>query len=95
MSDAWPAHIGLGSFTEEDIARRCGELLNDPILAAVMNELDADALLTWRRSSSPAQREDCWHRCSVIADMRLRLEKAIENLRLDRDRTRRRSVPRD
>ena len=54
---------------------------NDPLLTAVFNEMDSEAELVWRRSTVPAQREDAWMRVTVGADIRARLNRAIEDLK--------------
>lgn len=89
MSQGWSEpNLGLGRLSVEEIARRADYLLNDPLLTAVLEEMDSEAVLVWRRSGTPAQREDAWMRVSVIADMRNRLNSAIEDfkLRVLRDR---------
>ena len=94
-TNPWPTTLGLGSMSEDDIVRRCAELLDDPVLAAVMNQIDSDAVLVWRRSNNPAQREDAWMRCAVIADMRQGLNRVIESVRLETERNRRKDIRRD
>lgn len=88
-------NLGLGPLSMEEIARRAEALLNDPVLAAVLNEMDAEAVLAWRRSTAPAQREDCWMRVSVITDMRQKLNSAIENFKLRTEQARRRRISTD
>jgi predicted amidophosphoribosyltransferase len=89
--EPWPTQIGLGSLPEDELASRCQALIDDPVLAAVMNQLDAEAVDSWRRSTSAQQREDAWHRMIAVADIRRILNHAIENLKMRTVRDRRQS----
>lgn len=96
MSDfGTPPNLGLGPLSDEEIARRAEQLLRDPLLQGVLDEMDSEAVMTWRRSQSPAQREDAWMRVSVIADMRGKLQAAIDNLKMRTARERRARITTD
>ena len=96
MSDfGTPPNLGLGPMSDEEIARRDDQLLHDPMLQGVLDEMDSEAVMTWRRSQNPAQREDAWMRVSVIADMRGKLQTAIDNLKMRTARERRARIPTD
>jgi hypothetical protein len=89
MSDAWQLFPNL---SPEEQARRAGELINDPLLNTVFAEMDSMAVNTWRNSSSSVQREDMYRTVVAIADLRQRLNKRLEDLKMlaSRDRAARR-----
>jgi hypothetical protein len=89
MSDAWQLFPNL---SPEEQARRAGELINDPLLNTVFAEMDSMAVNTWRNSSSAVQREDMYRTVVAIADLRQRLNKRLEDLKMlaSRDRAARR-----
>lgn len=98
MSDYFdppPPNFGLGPLSIEEMARRADALLSDPLLKGVLDEMDSEAVMTWRRSQNPAQREDAWMRVTVIADMRGKLRSAIDNLKMRATRDRLLRVSRD
>ena len=96
MSDfGTPPNLGLGPLSDEEIARRAEQLLNDPLLKGVLDEMESETIATWRRSTNTAQREDAWMRVSVIADMRGKLQQAIDNLKMRTARDRRARISTD
>jgi hypothetical protein len=96
MSDApWPVTGGLETLSADEKARYAGELLNNPVLGLILNDMEADAVDTWRQSALPLQREECWHRAAVINEMRFRLARAVEDYQLRNERERRKQIRQD
>lgn len=76
----------------EEIARHADALLHDPVLQGILDTMDAEAVRTWRSSPTPAQREESWHRVTVIAELRLTLSRAIEDYKLRTERERKKRI---
>lgn len=96
MSQGWSGpNLGIGGLSDEELARRSDALLNDPVLNGILDEMEAEALLAWRRSPTPAQREDCWMRISVVTDMKSRLNAHIEDFKMRKLRDRKLAIKRD
>lgn len=64
------------------------QLLDNPMLNHLLVQMDSDATLTWRRSSSAVQREEQWHLVVAIAMLRKMLESRAANLKHIADRRR-------
>ena len=68
--------------TMDEQAQRAHALLNDPLLLQALKELDEGAVMTWRRSTSPQQREDQWHIVTAVAALVRWLTAKLEDPKL-------------
>ena len=66
----------------EEQYRRARALLEDPLLAQVIREMDENAVMTWRRSTNVQQREDAWHMQTALAKFNAELLRRIENIQV-------------
>lgn len=71
------------NLSADEQARRAGELIDDPLLGMILAEMDTTAVDTWRRSSSPVQREEMYYTVIAIADLRRRLNERLEHVKLN------------
>jgi hypothetical protein len=54
------------------------QLLDNPLLMAILAELDTDAVRTWRVGSNPEQREQAWHQMGAIQQLAHRIKGRID-----------------
>ena len=93
--NVWPTQSGTADIPEEEFARRCTQLLDDPVLAAAMNAIDSAAVQQWRRSGSTLQREEAWHKMIAVTELRNALKRVLDNVALEHQRLRRAGIRRD
>lgn len=66
----------------EEQYRRARALLEDPLLQQVIRDMDANAVMTWRRSTNVQQREDAWHMQTALAKFNAELLRRIEDVKV-------------
>jgi hypothetical protein len=71
-------------------AQQAQQLLDNPLLMQILAELDSDAIMTWRRSSGPEQREQAWHGMAAIQALAQRIKGRLETKKLAASKTRNR-----
>ena len=65
--------------TEATLAQ---QLLDNPLLMAILAELDTDAVRTWRSGSTPEQREQAWHQMAAIQQLAHRIKGRLDTKKL-------------
>lgn len=65
--------------SDEEQQRRAKALLADPMLILALWEIEQDAIDTWRKSDSPAQREEQWHRLFAISKLDEKLKRRLDD----------------
>lgn len=69
---------------------RAAEMLqSNPLFNLIMHEAKVDAVETWKRSDNPAQRETQWMRHKALEEIELRIQKILDDNRLEGERRRR------
>lgn len=63
----------------ENEAEAAQALLSNPLLLAVLAELDSDAVRTWRAGSNAEQREQAWHQMMAVQRLGARLKSRLES----------------
>jgi hypothetical protein len=87
------AHPPAPNLSLSEQARLAQELINNPLLEQLFVEMDHQATLTWRRSSSAVQREEQWNQVVAIAMLRKMIQSRVENLKLQAGRDTRHKRP--
>lgn len=68
--------------TLEREAAQAQQLLDNPLLMAILAEIDTDAVNTWRRGSNPQQREAAWFQMAAIQALAQRIKGRLDNKKL-------------
>jgi hypothetical protein len=79
--------------SQQEQATLAQQLLDNPIVDHILVQMDSEATLTWRRSTSAVQREEQWHLVVAIAMFRKMLQSRAENMKHIAERQRRSSKP--
>jgi len=63
-------------------ASQAQALMDNPLLMAILAELDADAVRTWRNGANPEQREQAWHQMGAIQQLAHRIKGRLDTKKL-------------
>ena len=73
---------GGEALSDSESSRLAQELLDNPVFAMILSELETDAIGVWRRSASAQQREDQWHMVTAIAVLASRIKTRAEAIKI-------------
>lgn len=64
-----------------DLANKAKTLLENDAFVTVLNHLDVQYTAAWRMTATHDYegRENCWHAIQALADVRAKLQRAIDN----------------
>lgn len=81
------------SLSDQEQARYADQLLKNPLLEQLFVEMDQQAVIAWRRSSSREQREELWHTVIAVWTLRKQIESRVTNLKVAAETRARRNRP--
>jgi hypothetical protein len=73
----------MEALSKEYIAERAEALLKDQVLNLVLDEMETEAVFSWKRSHSLKEREEAHAQTLAVEALRQRLQAKVENLKFD------------
>jgi len=69
----------IAASTPDELAAMARMLLDHPLLAVVLDEIEQDAINTWVTSEQVNVREEQWHKRRAVESLRANLQQRLNN----------------